>query len=70
MLPQSFSALLENILVEFCGSDSLSERGLREIIRLHGVAPNNKNDIDNYEFFHKACVNERVTEGILLYLLK
>ncbi len=61
--------LLEEELLEFCGSVSLSLDGLQAIIEQHGVAPNN-NDIDNYYFFHRACRNERVTEGILRYLLE
>jgi ankyrin repeat protein len=60
--------LLEN-LVELCQSESLSEKGLREIIReiigLHGVAPNN-----DHEFFLQACDDEKVTEGILRCLLE
>ena len=65
---QSVGALLEN-LVEICRSDYLSEKGLREIIGLHGCAPNNDSNI-NYEFFLEACGNERVTEKILRFLLK
>jgi ankyrin repeat protein len=59
--------LLEEELTEFCQSDSLSLDGLREIIERHGAAP--KLDID-YKFFHAACDNERLTEGILRYLLE
>jgi hypothetical protein len=47
--------------------------GLREIIERHGAAPKNNDpdpgDID-YEFFHEACRNERVIEGILRYLIE
>ncbi len=59
-------------LCRLCGSVSLSEDNLRGIIERHGVAPNN-NDIPNnnyYRFLHWACRNERVTEGILRYLLE
>ena len=66
---QSFGALLEN-LVEHCRSQSLSEKCLREIIGLHGYAPNNDPSIFSYRFFHEACNNERVTEGVLRYLIK
>jgi ankyrin repeat protein len=52
-----------------CGSDSLSEDGLREIIERHKCAPNNK-DIQRYDFFHKACSNERVTDGIIRCLIE
>ncbi len=65
--------LLEEELTEFCRSESLSKDGLREIIERHGAPPKNNdpnNDITNYEFFHSAWDNEKVTEGILRYLLK
>jgi ankyrin repeat protein len=65
---QSLGALLVEELTEFCRSKSLSEDGLHEIIERHGVAPNDPN-INNYNFFHQACRNETVTEGILRYLL-
>jgi ankyrin repeat protein len=65
---QSVGALLKELSEEFCRSDSLSVDGLREIIERHGVAPNNPN-ITDYNFFHQACRNETVTEGILRYLL-
>jgi ankyrin repeat protein len=63
---QSFDTEGEELLA-FCRSDSLSEDGLQEIIKRYG-APKNPN-ITNYEFFHEACRNERVTEGILRLLL-
>jgi hypothetical protein len=68
---QSFDTLLEN-LGELCRSESLSENGLREIIGLNGCgAPNNDPmNSKSYKFFQKVCRNERVTEGILRYLLK
>ena len=66
---QSVDALLDELL-EFCQSDSLSEDGLREIIEQHGVAPNNNHPDICYDFFYEACRNERVTEGILQFLLK
>ena len=61
--------LLEEELLEFCGSDSLSLDGLRGIFERHGIATNN-NDITTYKFFHRACRNEGVTEGILRLLLE
>ena len=64
---QSVDAL-EDELYEFCRSDSLSEDGLREIIERCG-APKNPN-ITDYEFFHRACRNDRVTERILRLLLE
>ncbi len=67
---QSLGALLEE-LSECCRSESLSEDGLREIIERHNWAPiNNDPNITNYKFFHWACYNERVTEGILRCLLE
>lgn len=63
--------LLEEELSEFCRSESISEDNLRGIIERHGCsAPNNNNDITNYQFFHKACRNKKVTEGIIRYLLE
>ena len=58
---------LKKELYEFCRSDSLSEDGLREIIKRFG-APKNPN-ITNYGFFLEACENEKITEGILRLLL-
>jgi ankyrin repeat protein len=66
---QSVCALLKE-LTEFCQSDLLSEDGLHEIIERHGCAPNNDDPNINYEFFHEACRNEKVTEGILRCLLE
>ena len=57
--------LLEE-LFEFCQSDSLSEKGLREIIGLHGC---NDND-PNIRFFRAACRNEQITEGIIRCLIE
>ena len=62
------SQLLEE-LSEFCRSDSLSEDGLRGIIERHRITALN-NNITNYKFFHLACYNERLTEGVLRYLLE
>ena len=57
-------------LSEFCESDSLSEEGLREIIGRHGLTPMpNKNNL-THDFFHDACNNKRVTEGIIQCLLE
>jgi ankyrin repeat protein len=66
---QSLDALLKE-LTEFCRSDSLSEDGLREIIERHGCVLKNNDPINNYDLFHSACCNERLTEGILRYLLE
>ncbi len=56
-------------LTAFCQSDSLSEGGLREIIQRHNWTPNNPS-VQSYKFFLLTCRNERVTEGILRYLLE
>jgi ankyrin repeat protein len=66
---QSNDILLEE-LSQICRSDSLSEDGLRAIIEEHGVAPNSSIDPNKNIFFIAACSNERVTEGILRYLLE
>ena len=66
---QQYGQLLVD-LDDLCRSDSLSEDGLRAIIERHGFAPNNGPNISNYQFFLLACCNERVTEGILRYLLE
>jgi ankyrin repeat protein len=61
---QSNNAALLEELTEFCRSESLSEDGLRAVI-----FPNNDPNLTTI-FFHEACDNERVTEGILRYLLE
>ena len=68
---QSAAEALSDELLEFCRSDYLSEDGLREIIEQYGLTPNNNNpNITDYDFFLWACCNERVTEGIIQYLLQ
>jgi ankyrin repeat protein len=65
---QLLGAVLEE-LTKFCRSKSLSEDGLAarmEMIEKHGCTAN----ITNYKFFHWACFNKRLTEGILRYLLE
>jgi ankyrin repeat protein len=65
------TALLSNELLAHCGSDSLSEDGLREIIiERHECASPNRNPNIDYKFFHAACHNERVNEGIIQCLLE
>ncbi len=54
-------------LDDLCQSDSLSEDGLRAVIERHGWTPSNPTI--PYDFFLSACKNERVTEGILRYLV-
>ena len=66
---QSNDALRKE-LVDFFGSEFLSEDGLREIFERHGCAPNNNNHVANYNFFLWACQNERVTEGIIRCFLE
>ena len=56
-------------LSEFCLFESFSEEGLKEIIESNGCTPNNP-PIDNYDFFHLACKNEKITEGILRCLVE
>ncbi len=57
-------------LIEFCGSDSLSEEGLRAMFQRHGLTPDNSYCVEDYEFFFMACHNELVTEGIIRCLLE
>jgi ankyrin repeat protein len=57
-------------LLECCGSNSLSEDGLHEIIERHCAAPDHDDPNIDYEFFRQACRNEKVTEEILRYLLE
>ena len=64
----SSSSTLCQELSACCRSDSVSEDGLRAIIERHEVAPNNS--ITDYKFFHEACRNERLTEGIIRCLLE
>ena len=68
-------SLLERELLLHCQSETISEEGLREIIE----TPNHYNlrrprnhhvDVENYIFFHEACKNERVTEGIIQCILE
>eukprot|EP00984_Skeletonema_dohrnii_P006060 scaffold2141_cov223-Skeletonema_dohrnii-CCMP3373.AAC.8 len=58
----------ESELLEFCLSDSLSKKGLREIIERHKLAPHDR--VNDYQFFLEACYNKRVTVGIIRYLLE
>ena len=60
--------LLSSELFDFCRSEALSEEGLLIIIDRYGLKPNNHH-VDDYNFFFQACYNERVTEGIIRYLL-
>ena len=60
---------LKDELIGFCISNSLSEEGLREIIKRHGLTPNDSN-VSDYKFFRLACHNKRVTEGIIRCLLE
>ena len=55
-----------NELLEFCGSESLSDEGLRQIFERHKYP----HDVNNYDFFLEACINERVNEGIIECLLE
>eukprot|EP00986_Skeletonema_menzelii_P015046 scaffold10957_cov79-Skeletonema_menzelii.AAC.1 len=66
---QSAGSLLKGELRSYCGSESLSEEGLRQLIERHGLIPN-KNTLGENDFFVAACRNERVTEGIIQCLLE
>ena len=61
----------ERELSAFCESESLSEEGLRRLIEQHGWTTDNTHHLEmDYGFFHAACENERVTEGIIRCLLE
>jgi ankyrin repeat protein len=66
----SSNQLLQDELAAFCRSYALSLDGLRAIFEGHGVVPNDNDTNISYEFFHEACLNKKVTEGILRYLLE
>ena len=81
LLPRTFEIqqhssqafLVNNELLEYCSSESISIEGLRELIERHGLTTN-QNRIHfhfetDYKFFFEACRNERVTEGVIRYLL-
>ena len=61
--------MLSNELLACCVSDSISDEGIREIIERHKLARNHR-DVSNRQFFHMACCNEEVTEGIIRCLLE
>ena len=67
---QSAAVLLQDELEEYCYSDSLSERGLREMFQRHGLTPNKNRLSDYFDVFFDACDNERVNEGIIRCLLE
>ena len=57
-------------LEKYCYSDSLSERGLREMFERHGLTPN-QNRLSEYgDARYEVCDNEKVTEGIIQCLLE
>ena len=68
---QSVAESLWRELLVFCISDALSKEGLCEIIERHVLTPDNDYlTIRDSKFFFGACVNERVTEEIIQYLLE
>ncbi|KAK1734147.1 ankyrin repeat domain-containing protein [Skeletonema marinoi] len=70
---EEFVQLIEFQLNKICQCKTfnlLSEEVLRELITRHGLKPNNNLNIRDYEFFLRACCNERVTEGIIRCLLE
>ena len=64
---QAAAKLFSRELLELCKSDSLAEKGLREIIERHG---NIYHNVGDYNFFLWACINKQVTEGIIQCLLE
>ena len=67
---ESAKRFAQSLLFEHCESESLSEEGLRDIFERFGLSPNNNRHVSNYKFFLEACLNERVTEGIIQCLLE
>ena len=69
---RSAESTLRKELYSYCKSELLSEEGLREIIGRYGLTPNYdaRAHVDNYRFFLGVCCNERITEGMIQYLLK
>eukprot|EP00985_Skeletonema_marinoi_P018095 scaffold10048_cov66-Skeletonema_marinoi.AAC.3 len=61
---------LSDELFDFCESESISEEGLRELIGCHHQLLTPNDNSSDYQFFLVACANERVTEGIIRYLLE
>ena len=63
---------LSKELYFFCKSEALSEEVLHEIIGRYGLTPNcdARAHVDNYNFFHWVCCNERLTEGITRCLIE
>ena len=60
-----------NDLLEYCESDTISEEGIHEIIQSHKEStPDDNHEVSDYEFFHWACRNEKVTEGKIQRLLE
>ena len=65
------ATLLADELFEYCQSPLLSEDVLRRIIERHGSNTNHHHHhVSDHEFFMMACINERVTEGIIQCLLE
>ena len=64
----------KSVLRSYCKSDFLTEDGLRQIIEHIGLTQDNYEyynyHFDDDGFVHEACYNERVTEGIIRYLLE
>ena len=70
MSDQPTTDALRKELEALCKSALLSVDCLRERIERHGCVVNNNIHVENYDFFLLACRNERLTEGILRYLLE
>ena len=65
------SSSLSDDLLECCQYESLSEGVLREIVENHGLTSDDTPiTLSDYKFFHRACMNETVNEGMIQYLLE
>ena len=57
---------MEDELLSYFSSVRLTDNGLHEIIDRHKESkPDNYLHVSGYEFFHEACCNEKVPEGII-----
>ena len=65
------SILLSTELGRLCASDDFSEENLCQIIQRHKLStPNNHHQVSDYQFFHEACRNRKITEGMIRCLIE
>ena len=70
-MSDSDTSLFTSEIYHWSKSDDISEERLLQIIRMHRIALNDNNlHVSDYLFFHVACRNEKITEGIIQCLLE